>query len=85
MAITSKNINLDQLNEELGSQGLIANFNDSEHKLILVADGSSVSEQELEVAISAHIAVNPNAAKNAAQEKLIALGLTINDLKALGL
>lgn len=56
MAITSKKINLVQLDQELGSQGLIADFNDDSKKIILPADGSDITEKELETAIAAHLA-----------------------------
>jgi len=56
MAITSKEINLYQLDQELGGQGLCADFNDPENKLIKPADGSDVTEAQLEAAIAAHIA-----------------------------
>lgn len=56
MAITSKKINLSQLDQELGGKGLVADFNDLENKLIKPADNSDVTESELEAAIAAHIA-----------------------------
>ena len=56
MAITSKEINLKQLDEELGSQGLCADFNDAKKKIITLADNSTVTEDELNAAIAAHIA-----------------------------
>ena len=56
MAITSKEINLKQLDEELGSQGLCADFNDAKKKIITLADNSTVTEDELEAAIATHIA-----------------------------
>ena len=56
MAITSKEINLSQLDQELGSQGLVADFNDVNNKIIKPADNSTVTEAELEAAIEAHIA-----------------------------
>jgi hypothetical protein len=56
MAITSKKINLGQLDKELGGQGLIGNFNDEKKKLIQPADNSTVTETELEDAIKAHVA-----------------------------
>lgn len=56
MAITSKEINLSQLDKELGGKGLIADFNDDKKKLILPADNSDVTEAQLEAAIVAHIA-----------------------------
>ena len=56
MAITSKEINLIQLDTELGSQGLVADFNDANNKIVKPADSSTVTEAELEAAIEAHIA-----------------------------
>lgn len=56
MAITSKDINLEQLDKELGSKGLIADFNNPEAKIILPADESDVTELELQTAIDKHIA-----------------------------
>jgi hypothetical protein len=56
MAITSKKINLVQLDKELGSQGLVADFNDPNNKIIKPADNSTVTELELDAAIASHIA-----------------------------
>ena len=56
MAITSKDINLEQLDKELGNQGLCADFNDLANKIIKPADNSTVTEAQLEVAIAAHVA-----------------------------
>jgi hypothetical protein len=56
MAITNKEINLFQLDQELGGQGLCADYNDPKKKIIIVADNSTVTEPELEAAIDAHIA-----------------------------
>jgi hypothetical protein len=56
MAITSKEINLQQLDEELGGQGICWNFNDPKKKLIVPADDSTITEDELKSAIDAHIA-----------------------------
>jgi hypothetical protein len=56
MAITSKEINLEQLDNELGSQGLVADFNDTNNKVIKPADNSTVTEAQLSAAITAHIA-----------------------------
>ena len=89
MAITSKEINLSQLDQELGGKGLNGDFNDPKKKLIEPSENSDVTEAQLEAAIAAHMAVDENAmaiaAKEAAQAKLEALGLTADDLKALGL
>ena len=54
MAITSKKINLSQLDQELGGHGLIADFNDDKKKLILPAEGSEITEEELKNAIELH-------------------------------
>ena len=56
MAITSKEINLEQLDKELGGLGLCANFNDPKKKLIVPAENSTVTEDELKNAIDAHVA-----------------------------
>ena len=56
MAITSKQINLSQLDKELGSQGLSGDFNDPKKKIITVSDQSTITETELDAAIKAHIA-----------------------------
>jgi hypothetical protein len=58
MAITSKEINLTQLDKELGGHGLIADFNVPSKKLVLPADNSPVTEEELENAISNHKAIS---------------------------
>ena len=56
MAITSKEINLYQLDQELGGQGLCADFNDPKKKVIVQADNSTITDTELDAAIAAHIA-----------------------------
>jgi hypothetical protein len=56
MAITSKEINLSQLDQELGGKGLIADFNNPDKKLIKAADGADYTEAQIEAAIAAHIA-----------------------------
>jgi len=56
MITTSKEINLLQLDRELGNQGLCADFNDPKKKVIMPASESSVTKTELENAIKAHIA-----------------------------
>lgn len=56
MATTSKEINLAQLDQELGNQGLCANFENPKEKIIIVADNSTVTEEQLKAAISAHVA-----------------------------
>ncbi len=84
MAITNKEINLAQLDKELGSKGLCADFNDPNKKVIVPAENSTVTETQLEAAIEAHIA-QPQTEPTVA-EKLASVGLSIDDLKeALGL
>jgi len=56
MVTTSKKINLAQLDQELGSQGLCADFNDPKKKIIIPADNSNVTENELKLAIESHVA-----------------------------
>ena len=56
MAITSKEINLTQLDKELGGLGLSADFNDPKKKIIVPSDESTVSEEELKAAIEKQIA-----------------------------
>ena len=84
MAITSKEINLSQLDQELGSKGLVANFNDPNNKIIKPADNSTVTETQLEAAIAAHIAIDEEATKAAAKAALLAqLGITAEQAKLL--
>ncbi len=83
----TKNINLGQLDQELNGKGLNGVLDD---KGVLVevnlTEHNDATEAELKAAIDAHIAIDPNAAKKAAAEaKLTALGLTAEDLQALGL
>ena len=88
MTITSKEINLYQLDQELGGQGLVADFNDPTKKVIKTADNSTVTELELEAAIDAHIA-QPTADEirvlNRAEGliKLKELGFTDDQISAL--
>jgi len=83
MAITSKEINLSQLDSELGNKGLVADFNDTAKKIILPAEGSNVTEAQLESAIAAHIA---QSTEQTIADKLASVGLSVPDLKeALGL
>ena len=80
MAITSKEINLSQLDKELGSKGLNGDFNDPLKKLITPADNSNVTEAQLEAAIDDHVAqAEPEAT---VADKLASVGLSVDDLKA---
>lgn len=88
MAITSKKINLSQLDQELGGKGLIADFNNDKKKLILPADNSDITEAELEAAIEAHIAQPSEAEivqlnKQQGIAKLKELGFTDEQINAL--
>jgi len=84
MAITSKEINLAQLDKELGGKGLIADFNDPKKKLILPSENSDLTEEELEAAIAAHVAVDENAGRKAQRAALLAqLGITEEQAKLL--
>jgi len=80
---TSKKINLVQLDQELGSQGLCSDENDLANVVITTADNSTVTQAELEDAVKNHVAVF-NAPSVA--DRLSSVGLSIDDLKsALGL
>lgn len=79
MAKTSKEINLAQLDYELGGHGLVADFNDQSQKVISVADNSPITEAELISAIEAHVAVF---SEPTIVEKLASVGLSVDELKA---
>jgi hypothetical protein len=79
MAITNKEINLSQLDQELGGKGLIADLNDLSKKLILPSENSDVTEAQLEAAIAAHVA---QSTEPSVADKLASVGLSVNDLKA---
>lgn len=84
MAITSKDINLAQLDKELGSKGLIADFTDLQKKLIQPCAESNVTEAELEAAIKVHVAVDDNAERESAKAALLdRLGITAEEAKLL--
>lgn len=84
MAITSKEINLMQLDKELGGHGLICNFGNPVEKLILAAGESPVTEKELENAISKHIAVDEEAIRALAKALVLnRLGITADEAKLL--
>jgi hypothetical protein len=88
MAITSKEINLQQLDQELGGQGLCADLNDPKKKLILPAGNSTITDDELKAAIAAHVA-QPTADqithlnREAGIAKLKELGFTADQITAL--
>jgi len=88
MATTSKKINLDQLDAELGNQGLCSDFNDDKKKIIIPADNSTITEAQLEAAIKAHVALPSNEEirvlnREQGIAKLKELGLTDDQITAL--
>ena len=85
MAITAKEINLTQLTKELGGRGLVADFNDPKKKIILPAENSGITEEELESAIAAHIAGKDEKEiiKEKRAELLERLGITEEEAKLL--
>jgi hypothetical protein len=88
MTITSKEINLDQLDQELGGEGLCADFNDPKKKVIVPADNSKITEAELEAAIKAHVAKPTHDQitklnREQGMEKLKELGFTDDQISAL--
>jgi hypothetical protein len=84
MAITNKEINLDQLSRELGNKGLVCDFNDLKKKLILPAEGVELTESELSEAIENHVAIDDNAIREAARQEILdRLGLTSDEAKLL--
>jgi len=80
MAITSKEINLAQLDKELGSKGLNGDFNDPKKKIVVTADGSDVTDEQLQAAIDAHVALPEP--EPTISDKLASVGLSIDELKA---
>jgi hypothetical protein len=90
MIKVNKSINLKQLDVELNNLGLIATSNEDKQIIeVGLAENNTATEAELKTAIDAHVAVDEAQAraeaKAAAQAKLAALGLTVEDLQALGL
>ena len=79
---TTKEINLAQLDTELGGYGL-----NGAGGLVQVVEGSPVTEAELAAAIEAHVYVDPDAERLAVREsvmaKLAALGLSVDEVAAI--
>ena len=79
---TTKQVNLAQLDVELGGFGL-----NGAEGLVQACEGSPVTEAELSAAIAAHVYVDPDAERLAAREsamaKLAALGLNINEIETI--
>ena len=78
--ITSKVINLHQLDVELGGQGLSTNDNDPTAIVIVTADESTVTQAQLEAGVAAHVAipyVDPDAAtRTSGRIHALSLGYT---------
>ena len=89
MIKVNKKINLSQLDKELNGLGLNANLIDGEIVEVYLTEHNTATEAQLKAAIDAHIAIDEVAiqaqVKANAEGKLAALGLTTDDLRALGL
>jgi hypothetical protein len=84
MAITSKEINLAQLDAELGGKGLIADFTDPKKKVISAAEGSNITEDEIATAITTHNAIDDEAVKTSEKKAILErLGITADEAKLL--
>ena len=81
----TKEINLAQLDAELNGQGLNGVLDNGKIVEVLLTENNTATEAELKSAIEAHIAIDVVKIKETAQAKLTALGLTADELKALGL
>ena len=79
---TPKQVNLSQLDDELGGYGL-----NGAEGLVQACEGSPVTEEQLSAAIAAHVYVDPDAERLAAREsamaKLTALGLNVDEVAAI--
>ena len=79
---TTKQINLAQLDDELGGYGL-----NGAEGIVQACEGSPVTEAELSAAIAAHVYVDPDAERLAVREsamaKLAALGLNVDEVAAI--
>lgn len=67
-----------QLDKELGSKGLKADFTNPQKKIIQPADQSDITEAELEAAILTHKAIYT---QPSIKEKLASFGLSLDELK----
>jgi hypothetical protein len=79
---TTKQVNLAQLDDELGGHGL-----NGAEGIVQACEGSPVTEAELAAAILAHVYVDPDAERLAVREsamaKLAALGLSDVEVAAI--
>ena len=76
---TSKEINLSQLDQELGGFGLCMNEENPNEKIIGIANNSSLTLAQLKAGITAHAAIF---VEPTIEEKLASVGLSLDELKA---
>ncbi len=81
---TSKKINLNQLDKELGRFGLCLNEENPQDVIVGIADGSPVTKEQLAEALENHIAIDTQAELATAKAALLAkLGITQEEAKLL--
>lgn len=81
---TGAGINLAQLDTELGGHGLAMNAENDGAKVVAIADGSPVTQAELDAAVAAHTA-QPEPVPTL-DEKLASVGVSVAEIRsALGL
>jgi hypothetical protein len=89
MIVVDKKINLSQLDKEYNSEGLYLHIDNQGQTIVSLTENNNGNENDLQKAIDKHIAIDEieiqAQAKAAAIGKLTALGLTTDDLRALGL
>lgn len=82
--ITTKKINLGQLDQELGGFGLSSSPLENGELLVIAVEHSPVTEAQLEAAIDKHVAVDEEAIRKATKDALLArLGITEDEAKLL--
>jgi len=77
---TGKEINLKQLDDELGGHGLCMNAEDSTVKIVAVADDSPVTQAQLAAGVDDHDA--QPAPQPTLEERLASVGLDLDELRA---
>ena len=85
MIKVTKKINLAQLDQELNGLGLVADL-DENKKIIFVglAENNNATEEQLQAAIDAHIAVDENETREAQRQAILdRLGITSEEAKIL--
>lgn len=76
--LTTKKINLAQLDAELNAGGLNMESKDGEHTISAIDD--KITDAQLKAAIDAHVAQED--AEPSIVEKLASVGVSVDDLKA---